>query len=138
LAIWTGLDHTPHVLKAADAWRQRCLLHNGSVFSDRTLWTKQNISELKTLFVDNPILGDRRFYDKLHDQIGNAKPEISQLASEAIWLLLSFVFTKDLLVSKRNESAFRRCGTSRASLSRSQNALPMPVLKDSQIRVLHS
>jgi 5-methylcytosine-specific restriction enzyme B len=103
LAIWTGLEHTPQVLKAADTWQQRCLLHDGSVFSDRTLWTKQHISELKTLFVDNPILGDRRFYDKLHDQIGNAKPEISQLASEAIWLLLLFVYEEYFGVEKKRE-----------------------------------
>jgi hypothetical protein len=60
-------------------------LHDGSIFSDWKLWTKQNISDLRKLFVDNPILGgDKSFYDKLHEQIGNASPEICQLAAEAI------------------------------------------------------
>jgi hypothetical protein len=91
LAIWTGLEHTADVLKAADAWRKKCLLHDGSVFSTRSLWTQQNISELKRLFVDNPILGNKTFYDKLQEQIGNANSENIQLESEAIWLLLLFV-----------------------------------------------
>jgi hypothetical protein len=94
LAIWTGLNHSPDVLKAADAWRERCLQKDESVFSDHALWSKQNISQLKTLFVDHPLLDDRPFYEKLHAQIGGAAPEISQLAAEAVWLLLLFVYEK--------------------------------------------
>ena len=104
MAIWTSQKQTPQILKAADEWRQRCLLRDGSILSDRNLWTKQNISDLRKLFVDNPIAGgDKSFYDKLHDQIGNAKPEICQLASEAIWLLLLFVYERSVSVEKKRE-----------------------------------
>jgi hypothetical protein len=104
LAIWTSQKQTPQILKAADAWRQKCLLHDGSIFSDQNLWTKQNIGDLRKLFVDNPILGaDKSFYDKLHEQIGNAKPEICQLASEAIWLLLLFVYEGSVGIDKKRE-----------------------------------
>ena len=103
MAVWTGHKHTPHVIKAANAWRQTCLLHDGSVFSDRSLWTQQNISELKTLFVDNPVLGTKSFYDKLHEQISDAGPEISQLASEAVWLLLLFVSERNFGIDKKRE-----------------------------------
>ena len=101
MATWTGLAHTTKVLAAADAWRQKCLLQDKSVFSELNLWTKENITELKTRFVDNPILGDKPFYDKLHDQIGGAKPEISQLASEAVWLLLLFVYEQFFSVERK-------------------------------------
>lgn len=104
MAIWTDQKQTPQILRAADAWRQKCLLRDGSVFTDRSLWTKQNISELRKLFVDNPILGgDQSFYKKLYEQIGNAKPEISQLASEAIWLLLLFVYEGSVGINKKRE-----------------------------------
>jgi 5-methylcytosine-specific restriction enzyme B len=102
LAIWTGLKHSAAVLKAATAWQELCLQKEGSMFSDRSLWTKQNISKLKTLFVDRPLLDDRPFYEKLRAQIGNATPEISQLAAEAIWILLLFVYEEPLW--RRNET----------------------------------
>jgi hypothetical protein len=92
LAIWTGQKHSASVLKAANAWRENCLQRDGSVFSDRNLWTKQNISQLKTLFLNNLIEDERSFYEKLRVQIGGAAPEISQLAAEVVWLLLLFVY----------------------------------------------
>src|SRR5262249_60598895 len=104
MASWTGLQHTPDVLKAAGRWAEACLLQDGSVFSSRDLWTYQNIRELKTLFVDNPILGgDQAFYDKLRIQIGNARPEIMQVASEAVWLLLLFVHERYFGIEKKRE-----------------------------------
>ncbi len=103
LAIWTGLDHTFQVLNAADEWRKRCLLGSASVLSDKNLWTHENIKQLKTLFVDNPIHGSRSFFDKLREQISGAKPEISQLASEAIWLLLLFVSERSFGIDTKRE-----------------------------------
>ena len=83
---------------------ERCLLHDGSVFSDRSFWTKQHISELKTLFVDNPILGNRAIFTTSSTiRSAMSKPEISQLASEAIWLLLSFVYEEYFGVEKKRE-----------------------------------
>jgi len=103
MATWTSLEHTPYILKAAGRWAEACLLQDGSVFSNRSLWTHQNIRELKTLFVDNPILGDQAFYDKLSTQIGNARPEVIQLASEAVWLLLLFVYERHFGVATKRE-----------------------------------
>jgi hypothetical protein len=103
LAIWTGLKHSATVLKAATAWQETCIQKEGSMFSHRPLWTKQNISQLKTLFVDHPLLDDRPFYEKLHAQIANAAPEISQLAAEAIWILLLFVYEKYYGVETKRE-----------------------------------
>ncbi len=103
MATWTDFEHTSQVLKAADSWREQCLLSDGSIFSKQHLWTQGNISELKRLFVDNPILGDKPFYEKLNEQIGNAKPEISKLASEAVWLLLLFVYERHFGVDKKRE-----------------------------------
>jgi 5-methylcytosine-specific restriction protein B len=114
------LEHTLHVLKAADAWRRSCLLQNGSVFSDRNLWTSKNISELKKLFVDNPILSDKPFYKNLCDQIGNAAPEVYQLASEAIWLLLLFVSERSFGIDKKRERISELWNLSGEPLPRSE------------------
>ena len=132
MAIWTGLNHSPDILKAATAWRDICLQKEGSVFSNRLLWTKQNISQLKTLVVDHPIEDDRPFYEKLRAQIGNAAPEISQLAAEVIWILLLFVY------EKRHDSVSRRSGIFRKKLCRSRRTSAMIALEGSQIRELPS
>src|SRR3954471_15263461 len=104
MATWTGLSQTPAIVRAAEAWKQRCMLANGSVLSDRSIWTKDNVDTLKRLFVDNPILGgDRSFYDKLEEQISSASPAIKQLAAEGIWLLLLFVHQRSFSVEKKRE-----------------------------------
>lgn len=91
MATWTGYEITPAVLAQADAWKSRFLQGSSSVFSDQALWTTENLAELRTHFVDNPILGDQKFYEKLALQLEGARPEVAKLAAEALWLLLMFV-----------------------------------------------
>ena len=91
MARWTGHPEIVAVLEGAEAWRDRCLLADGSLFSDRSLWSQQNVAELHQRFVDNPIEGsDQRFYDKLAAQIAPAAPAIKQLAAEALWFTILF------------------------------------------------
>lgn len=91
MARWTSLPHTEDVLEQAERWKSRCLIGTGSVFTDEELWTPQSVSTLKKLFVDNPLLGDQTFYEKLTLQLKDAEPDVSKLAAEALWLLLLFV-----------------------------------------------
>jgi 5-methylcytosine-specific restriction protein B len=128
LAIWTGQKHSRDVLEAAVAWRERCLQIDGSLFSNRALWTKQNISTLRTLFVDKPLLDDRSFYEKLHAQIGNAASDIHQLAAEAVWLLLLFVYVKNYGVETKRKRISEVWGFSKESLPAS------PYLRDDCLR----
>ena len=103
MAIWTELKHTHQVIKAAEIWRNRCLLDNGSVFSDKKLWTMKNFNKLKTLVLDNPIVDNRNFYDKLQNQIGAAVPEVSQLAAETVWCLVLFVYEESIGTDKKRK-----------------------------------
>ena len=104
MATWTGQSQTLAILNAAETWKRRCLLGNGSVLCEEPIWTKNNLDTLKKLFVDNPILGgDRTFYDKLQEQISPASPVIKTLAAEAIWLLLLFVSERSFSVEKKRE-----------------------------------
>jgi hypothetical protein len=91
LARWTGTPHIDAVLAGADAWRQRCFVSDGSLFTDLNLWTLDNIRELRHRFVENPIEGaERTFYDKFKEQLAGAKSEVLRLASEVIWFVLLF------------------------------------------------
>jgi hypothetical protein len=91
MATWTGYETTPAVLTQTENWKSRCLQGHGSIFSDQELWTAENVHDLKVLFVDNPILGNQKFYDKLTLQLSEARPEVIKLAAESLWLLLLFV-----------------------------------------------
>lgn len=103
MSRWIGHDHVEAVLAAADAWRERCFLADGSLFGDEALWTLGNIQELKRRFIENPIEGaDRTFYDKLKEQLGGAPVEVIRLAAEVVWFVLLFpIFSATRAETKR-------------------------------------
>lgn len=87
----SSINGVPEVLAAAERWRVRCLLGEGSIFSEARLWTSSNLATLKKAFLGNLIEDpDRKFYEKLHEQMEKQPPEVIQLAAEMTWLLLLF------------------------------------------------
>jgi hypothetical protein len=81
---------TEQILDAAARWRERCLLANGSMFSDDALWTRENVAELVEHFIEKPDEGSRPFLEKLHDQLRAASPAARRLAAEMLWVMLLF------------------------------------------------
>lgn len=91
-------DGASSLLSAAEAWKKKCLLEDGSVLSPHRLWTSENIAELSKFFIDSPDEGDRSFLEKLKDQLAPASPRTKQLAAEMLWVMM-------LVVSKSNTGA---------------------------------
>lgn len=84
-------DHISEVLSAADAWRDRCFMADGSLFGDEALWTRANLQELERLLVVNPIEGPGRWFLEKHgEQLRTSPPEVIRLAAEVVWLLHLF------------------------------------------------
>jgi dynein-related subfamily AAA family protein len=83
------LDQAP-VLEAAQRWKDKCLLSDGSVFSNYPLWTEPNLAALEEHFINNPITGDEPFLDKFRRQLESTPGPVKQLAGEILWLLLLF------------------------------------------------
>ena len=104
MARWIGpeYDHAPAVLDAAYAWRERCFLADGSLFGDESLWTVENIQELRRRIIDNPIERDAastdksrkksKFIDKFEDKLKTASGQVKRLAAETLWFLYLFPF----------------------------------------------
>ena len=89
MARWTGEPNIDDVLAAADAWRERCIIADGSLFSNVALWTLENLQELKQRYVENPIEdAERSFYDKFKEQLDGSRPEVKKLAAEVLWFYL--------------------------------------------------
>ncbi|WP_256679627.1 AAA family ATPase [Pseudomonas sp. PB120] len=82
-----GKDVAP-IFAAAEHWRETALLRDGSVFSERKLWTLDGMESLETHFINNPDEGQGTYWRKLHDQLQATPPEVRQLAAEMNWLML--------------------------------------------------
>jgi len=79
------------IYAVAEKWLHSCLINDGSLFSDRSLWSAGTVAELVQHFVLNPILTpDIKFADKLKDQLSPCRPEAKQLMAEFIYMLILF------------------------------------------------
>ena len=74
------------ILNAAEVWKERCLLRQGSLFTERKLWTRERFEELKKLFVDHPLTDKRPFIEKLEEQLGPGTPDAKRLWAEMTWV----------------------------------------------------
>ena len=76
------------ILTAAEHWKHRCLLDEGSLFTDRSLWTRPNFQELRTLYVET--VGDGESSDsfmvKLERQLAPGSPDAICLWAEMTWV----------------------------------------------------
>jgi 5-methylcytosine-specific restriction protein B len=84
MARW---HNSPAVLDAARRWRDRCLLSDGSILSDRHLWTLENLAHLERHFVQNLDTGTGTFFEKLDEQLAPSPAGGKQLAAEMLWIL---------------------------------------------------
>ena len=91
MATWVGKELDPEFLNALQEWRNNCLLKDGSLFTDKPLWTKDNFIILEKLLVEKPNNRNDDFYDFLHIRLKGYQNNVIQLASEIIWLLLLIV-----------------------------------------------
>ena len=75
------------ILDAADHWKQRCLLGEGSILTDRSLWTLANFKELRALYVEK--LDDESsdsFVVKLGRQLDSGSADAKCLWAEMTWV----------------------------------------------------
>lgn len=87
MSRYCGETETGPILEASARWREVALLGDGSVFTNKHLWTDTNLEELNRYFVQNIDESDRQFLEKLHDQLEPSSPSAKQLAAEMMWLM---------------------------------------------------
>ncbi len=90
------------VKSVIDRWKELCLLHDGSLFSEEALWSKDNFSILKENYVENPIEGsDKSFLEKLSLQLEHCDSQARMLAAECLWILDLLPIKEKLSVKKK-------------------------------------
>lgn len=78
------------VYAAARSWAESCLVGDGSLFENETLWTINNLDELQRCYVNHPDLSKRDFMTKFEEQLAGASASAKRLAAELIWPTLLF------------------------------------------------
>ena len=113
MARWTAKrpneEYLEDILSAADAWRERCLIEDGSVFLDEEkLWSRENIRELiEACRPDSRTHGGRDgSWAFLMQQMEGEQPAIVRLAAEAVWLTDLYPTTKHSEASSWKRSRF--------------------------------
>lgn len=81
-------DHP--ILRATARWRDRCLRNDKSVFTEKSLWTSENVGHLVTCFAENLDSGEGSFFDKLERQLAPVPGSAKQLAAEMLWVMYLF------------------------------------------------
>lgn len=104
MAVYNPHFDAEPIYQASKTWADRCLLNNGSIFSELSLWTPSLLDELDLRFVRNLDEGEGDFIAKLRDQLGQGSPECKMLMAEAIWLLMLFQSSANIGVSKKREA----------------------------------
>ena len=99
--------YCPHdisaVLDAAAAWKERCLLSNGSILSTTALWSLEHLAEIQREVIDKPDEGSRNYLDKLKDQLESTSAAAKALAAEALWFLMLFPVQRAMKAASKRE-----------------------------------
>jgi 5-methylcytosine-specific restriction protein B len=82
---------TTKIYQAADLFRSKCLLGDGSLlFDDAAVWRPDMLDRIHKVFVATPDEGDRSFIVKFKDQVGQAGQEVVRLAAEILCVYFLF------------------------------------------------
>ena len=106
------------VINAAQEWVRNCLIADNSVFSSGTLWTPENVEEVRSAFVDHPDEGKDDFSTKLKGQMAPASPSAKRLMAEMVWALL--LFPSNIKVSTKRQQVGEIWSMSGESLGEGQ------------------
>ena len=88
MSRYCGEKNVAPILEAAATWRDRCLLSDGSMFTDKNLWSLEGLLALDRHFVQNPEEGEGNFLDKLLHQVSPTDGAVKQLTAEMMWVIL--------------------------------------------------
>ena len=68
-----GFEAEP-MLDVAELIKNKCFLDDSSLFSEKSLWTMDNIQSVKDLFLENLEKGSGKYLEKMERQLQDATP----------------------------------------------------------------
>jgi hypothetical protein len=111
------LEHSTAILaSAASRWRDRCLVGQGSVFTNEPLWTLDHVAELVEHFAENIDLSEGSFFTKLKGQLNPTSPGAKKLAAEMLWVMYLIVHESSMHAATKRLQVEKVWGWSGASV----------------------
>ena len=105
----TRRSDAANVYKAAEAWVERALRSDDSLFTPgKPIWTRQWLGELRSRFLDRPDESGADFVKKLERQLADSPPEVYQLMAEALYVYFLIVSTSDSTDEEKQIAAILR------------------------------
>lgn len=126
MAIYISNHDSVPISAAARLWVQRCLVEDGSLFGEESLWTLPNIEALHTYFVLRPETGSGGFYEKLKAQVADAPPSARRLMAEILWAV--FLFPSNINKDTKRDAVINVWSWSGAALNSDHSELADSVL----------
>lgn len=87
MSRYCGEQNPDAVLKAAEHWKSVALLGAGSVLTQKSIWTRDNLEAIDQYYVMRPDEGEGRFLEKLQEQLAPTGATVKQLVAEMLWLM---------------------------------------------------
>ena len=103
MALFTkeGIDTTA-IYRAAEVFRDRCLLHDGSLlFENAAVWTADNLARFHHKFVEGGDASEGTFTEKLKGQLKDQEQSVKRLAAEM--LAVYFLFPINVTARRKRE-----------------------------------
>src|SRR5689334_5492059 len=93
---------TEGIYRLAEAWRDKCLLGNGSLLWDgEQVWTKEALEAFKKCFTDNEDKSEDSFEVKYQRQLSNQDATVVKLAAELV--LVYFLFPSTVSGTRKRD-----------------------------------
>lgn len=109
MARWIGLYRNPDgIIEAANNWKVNCLINDGSVLFDKSLWSEPLLAELETKIAQHPLEeSGPTFLEKLLLHNKTLTTNARLLLAEVMWLLYLFP-SKNLIRADTKSSQIRK------------------------------
>ena len=79
------------IYRLIERWRDDCLVEDGSLlFPDDHVWLSPTLDELYRRYNENLLVDDRTFEEKLHEQLGEDRQDVTRLAAEVLLVYFAF------------------------------------------------
>ena len=127
MSRFCGEDQVAPVLEAADTWKDRCLLGRSALFSDDSLWNKENLNQLDEYFVQRLDWGEGSFLGKLERQLSPCTDSAKILCAEMMWVML--LAPNNITPEKKRENINVIMGWADSSIADSHPLFSDEVLK---------
>ena len=86
-------DGVENVYAAAQAWVDRCLRRDDSLFTPgEAIWTPRWLGELRRRFLDRSDAPGGDFYERLEQQLADSPPEMYQLTGEVLFVHFLIIY----------------------------------------------